>query len=433
VSLPAAQVAAELTDELAVIRLDLKEMLTTAVTTLSRVRPGTWTALVTNNDPSTSCVVVADESNPKIARYVDQYMSSLLGQGTVPTTGMSRTVIETGEPVLVAEVPLQEMFRHTTPAAREWYDRHPLPMDVRTMASALVPMRARGQVVGTLQLVEWNPDQPMTEADVGWLQVIGDRLGWMVEHAQCHGASIARLERLAAIRNVGLAVASSQDLRLTLQVILEQVTGRLGVDAADVLVLDDTGTELHPAAAVGFRTTPMAEMHLPLPPEVAEGWGLVRSFDGRSDPGWTGQFRRRSLFTREGFQSYRSVALRARGSLLGMLEVFHRSSLDLDQEWLGFLDSMAINAAIAIQNSALRDQVERRGAGHRPAVPKPDLSSLEWRVLGMVVEGSTNREIAAAVHLSENTIKFHIRRLLDRVGAVNRTDLARKATQNSWL
>jgi DNA-binding NarL/FixJ family response regulator len=51
----------------------------------------------------------------------------------------------------------------------------------------------------------------------------------------------------------------------------------------------------------------------------------------------------------------------------------------------------------------------------------------------MLAEGLTNREIAARIHLSHNTIKFHVRQLLQKSGAINRTDLARKATQQGWL
>jgi DNA-binding NarL/FixJ family response regulator len=131
--------------------------------------------------------------------------------------------------------------------------------------------------------------------------------------------------------------------------------------------------------------------------------------------------------------SYRALPLTARGKLVGVLEAFHRSDVDVDQEWLGFLEALSTTAAIAVQSASLQHQVDRGGGTRRSTVERPELSRVEWRIMALVVEGSTNREIAGQVHLSENTIKFHIRRLLDRVGAVNRTDLARKATQNAWL
>jgi DNA-binding NarL/FixJ family response regulator len=49
------------------------------------------------------------------------------------------------------------------------------------------------------------------------------------------------------------------------------------------------------------------------------------------------------------------------------------------------------------------------------------------------VEGLSNAAIAAKVHLSQHTIKFHVHRLLQKAGVVNRTELARKATKEGWL
>jgi DNA-binding NarL/FixJ family response regulator len=61
------------------------------------------------------------------------------------------------------------------------------------------------------------------------------------------------------------------------------------------------------------------------------------------------------------------------------------------------------------------------------------MSRLERWILALVVEGATNQDIAEKVHLSENTVKFHVRRILQKAGAINRTELARKATQQGWL
>jgi DNA-binding CsgD family transcriptional regulator len=433
----AEQVAADLTDELAGSALSVEEILGAATATLSRTRRGTWVAAVMTNDPSALLVVAGDESDPRLAGWVQQYMRSMEPQGRrVTAQGMVRRVIETGQPALIPLVSMDRLFDHMTPGARSWYDRHPSPTELRTTASIVVPMRALGQTIGTLSFSEWNPVDPLDARDVDWIQLVADRLGMVVEHAQCHDASVMRLDRLASFRSVTMAVAASQDLRLTLQLILEQVCGRLLVDAADVLLVDDAGVELYLGASVGFRSMVAADFRVPIPADLTEssllGRRFDRRYDARTEPDWTGKFGRRVLFAREGFKSYRAVSLLAHGKLVGMLEVFHRSFLDGDQEWLAFLEAMCTNAAIAVRTAALLEEVAR-GGGQRAKAQRPELSGVEWRILALVVEGATNREIAGTVHLSENTIKFHIRRLLDRVGAVNRTDLARKATQNSWL
>jgi len=59
-------------------------------------------------------------------------------------------------------------------------------------------------------------------------------------------------------------------------------------------------------------------------------------------------------------------------------------------------------------------------------VPNEPLSEREISVLRLVAEGRTNAQIAEAVSLSENTVKFHLRNLFAKLGVTNRTEAAAK-------
>ena len=49
----------------------------------------------------------------------------------------------------------------------------------------------------------------------------------------------------------------------------------------------------------------------------------------------------------------------AKGQVVGVLEIFHRSTLTSDPEWLDFLNTLAGQAAIAIENSTLFNDLQR--------------------------------------------------------------------------
>ncbi len=56
-----------------------------------------------------------------------------------------------------------------------------------------------------------------------------------------------------------------------------------------------------------------------------------------------------------------------------------------------------------------------------PSVSSDTLTLREWEVLGWVSRGFTNREIARVLALSEHTVKNHVRNILHKLGAKNRT------------
>jgi DNA-binding NarL/FixJ family response regulator len=63
--------------------------------------------------------------------------------------------------------------------------------------------------------------------------------------------------------------------------------------------------------------------------------------------------------------------------------------------------------------------------GSRPAPDEPpDLTGRELEVLALIARGRPNREIAAALHLSEKTVKTHVSNILAKLGVADRTQAA---------
>lgn len=59
------------------------------------------------------------------------------------------------------------------------------------------------------------------------------------------------------------------------------------------------------------------------------------------------------------------------------------------------------------------------------------LTEREEEVLALIAEGRSNAQISAALNLSENTIKFHLRNLFSKLGVTNRTEAAAKFHRRS--
>lgn len=57
----------------------------------------------------------------------------------------------------------------------------------------------------------------------------------------------------------------------------------------------------------------------------------------------------------------------------------------------------------------------------------------ELETIGLIAEGRTNLEIAAALSIRVKTVESQLRRLFDRYGVPNRTGLVHLARQEGWL
>ena len=64
--------------------------------------------------------------------------------------------------------------------------------------------------------------------------------------------------------------------------------------------------------------------------------------------------------------------------------------------------------------------------------PTAKLTRRERQVLNLVIAGCSNREIAQQCSVSEQTVKHHLTRMFDKVGASNRLELAMVATQHGF-
>lgn len=80
--------------------------------------------------------------------------------------------------------------------------------------------------------------------------------------------------------------------------------------------------------------------------------------------------------------------------------------------------------------SALRNLLRHHGA---LAGRSPELTGRELEILGMVGEGMTSKEIAEKLFISENTVRNHVRNILDKLGLKSRFEAAQWAYREGLL
>ncbi|PWJ54815.1 two component transcriptional regulator, LuxR family [Quadrisphaera granulorum] len=74
-----------------------------------------------------------------------------------------------------------------------------------------------------------------------------------------------------------------------------------------------------------------------------------------------------------------------------------------------------------------------RASEARPSLPVPRLTDREVQVLGLVARGMGNREIATELFISENTVKNHVRNILEKLQLHSRVEAALYAVNQRMI
>jgi PAS domain S-box-containing protein len=245
----------------------------------------------------------------------------------------------------------------------------------------------------------------------------------VTEREEAKERSEKQVQRLAALRTIDMATAGSFDLPTILDIVNRQVLSQLHADAVAVSLLEKDGIQLRYTAGRGLAADRLAPVRVDkgyLGRVVRERrlYGLNRTDpDAAEDP-------RLAVLVAEQFACAYAAPLLAKGEVKGVLEVFARHPCEPDEDWFDFFETLAGQAAIAIDNAQLFAGLQR---AHAELAAAYDATIEGWvRALDLrdrETEGHTRRvvamteRLARAWGLSEAEI-VHLRRgaLLHDIG-----------------
>jgi putative nucleotidyltransferase with HDIG domain len=202
------------------------------------------------------------------------------------------------------------------------------------------------------------------------------------------------------------------------------------VDAANVMLLNPISLMLEFADSQGFTRKTIEELTL-RPGEGTAGRAIMERIQIHiSDPSQDMDKAHRKIFLEENFKSYHVQPLISKGRILGVLETYHRESPYAGNDWHEFLVAVADQAAIAIDNAQLLENLRRANDSLRlsyDATIEGWSNALDLR--DKETEGHTQRvttltvDLARSMGISETNIT-HVRRgaLLHDIGKMGVSD-----------
>jgi len=235
-------------------------------------------------------------------------------------------------------------------------------------AELFIPLKTAGELLGMIILGPKLSEQPYSNQDNQILLTLSQQTAVAVNNAQLFSTAQKelvrrretekrlqlQLKRLSALQNINIAITTNIDLQIPLYLLLEQVTEELKVDAADVLLLDEETQQLVFVAGQGFKTDALKHTKL----EMGEGLaGEVIHVNNLKDE--LTSLHQSPSIEDEKFVAYFGVPLITKGKVKGVLEVFHRTELHPNEDWMAFLNTLTSETAIAVDNAQLFQDLEK--------------------------------------------------------------------------
>ena len=224
-------------------------------------------------------------------------------------------------------------------------------------AATCVPLVVERKPMGALGICR---NGPILDEDIRLLTTIADISANAIHRSTLHEQTEQRLKRLTASAAIDTAITGSVNLNLILKILIDQVITQLHADAASVLLLQKNLNMLEYIVSRGFRTRIIERSRIQLGEGYAGEAALQHRLISVPDLNDENSTYAHSLnMTGEGFVSYHGMPMIAKGQVVGVLEVFHRDTFQPDHEWSNFLEALAAQAAIAVDNTRMFNNLKQ--------------------------------------------------------------------------
>jgi PAS domain S-box-containing protein len=243
---------------------------------------------------------------------------------------------------------------------------------------------------------------------LGTFTDITDRKNAEIIRNQLLEESQRRLKRIDSLREIDEEISSNSELSSTLDKIVNNLLHHLGADAVDVLLLDEQDMTFYYADSIGFSSERIKNARVKMGGSfagiAADTKGIVH-FNDLDNENVDEAFK--SLLKEEKIKTYFGVALVAKEKIVGVLELYLRKEAEPDNEWLDFFQTLAGQAALAIENAQLLDGLESTNKELSQA--NSDLVSANVNL--MAANDATIESLSRALNLRDYETEDHSRRV----------------------
>jgi len=274
--------------------------------------------------------------------------------------------------------------------------------DIGAHSALLTPVVLEKKLFGIICLFDTKPNA-FDEGDELNISVLANSMAIALENKTNIASVTKQLKRISVLHDIDRAISNSMDLSTILNILLEHVKSQMEVDAVTILLPDNSTKKFELVASKGI--TILMDQH----DWVREGTDIFsQTVTGRKTFQTISISNRKishsfiQLWGLEGINAYLAVPLIAKGNVVGIMEIYHHSTLNFEVEWLDFLETLAGQAAIAIDNNKMYSDLQQF---HSNLVVAYDATIKGWsRAMDLrdkETEGHTQRVVEMAIRFAK--------------------------------
>lgn len=226
-------------------------------------------------------------------------------------------------------------------------------------SSVIIPLIVKDEFLGVLQVLSDKPHY-FTQMDVDLLFPLASTGAIAIKNSRLFTETQEQLKRLATLHTVDTAISSSLELKVTLNILANELAAIPGFLAINVLLYDTTRQLLEFSVSRGFAISG----ENPTSIRLGEGLAGKAALEGKVitchdiDKECVSIIKPGELVKDE-FRGYAAVPMINKGQIKGVLEVYFADRKYQEDEWIEFLETLAGQVSIAIDNNLLVQQLQR--------------------------------------------------------------------------
>ena len=214
-----------------------------------------------------------------------------------------------------------------------------------------VPLIAKGDVIGVLWLGKTyklgGKDAEFSPSESRMLSILAEIAAASLRRVALRERTEFHLQRLHSLSIIHATVSENLNLRTTLDLLLEQLKSQTKIDAAAIHLFEEISTMFRYETSIGFP--PGTRI-----PSIGRDLIVNRHRSKLVDlQETTPRGRRFGPMISLGFECYIAVPLIAKENILGVLEIYHRTEFPQDVDLDNFVEMLASQAAVAVDNATL--------------------------------------------------------------------------------